>query len=239
MKKGFLDFLEAHSPDILCLQETKLQAHQVPELDIVYPWRYWHHAQRPGYSSTAVFCKHEPESVAQDFPADFEHNEGRVQTVRFKDFTVVNVYTPNSKPELERLQYRQQVWDPGFLRYVQGLSQEHPVLVCGDLNVAHQPIDLARPEDNRRSAGFTDEERAGFDHLVQAGFIDTFRHFYPDTTQAYSWWSYRGGARRRNVGWRIDYVLASQALEPALRDAFILPEVQGSDHAPVGLLFEI
>lgn len=230
--------MAAEGPDVVCLQEIKLQAEHVEELDIAYPWQFWNHAVKAGYSGTAVFSKKEPKAVFYDFPSAFEQTEGRVVTVVFEDYAVVNVYTPNSKAELERLEYRQTVWDPAFCDYVAGLAQTQPVLLCGDLNVAHEPIDLARPEENRRSAGFTDEERDGFKKLLEAGFVDSFRYFYPELRNAYSWWSYRAGARQRNIGWRIDYVLASQTLLPRVQEAFIRPNVLGSDHCPVGVVLE-
>ncbi len=235
LEKGFLGYVEQEAPDILCLQETKLQAHQIPQMELPYGYRFWNHAKKPGYSGTAVFCKEAPVSVTYDFPATFEQTEGRVITVRFPAFTLVNVYTPNSKAELERLDYRSQLWDPQFLAYVTHLQKDHPVVICGDLNVAHQPIDLARPDENTRSAGFTQEERSGFERLLHAGFIDTFRSLYPSQRDSYSWWSYRAGARKRNVGWRIDYFLST--LPP--KDAFIRPEVLGSDHAPVGMVLGV
>lgn len=244
MKKGFLDFVEAEDPDMLCLQETKAERGQV-ELDLPQYEEYWNSAERKGYAGTAIFTKTKPLSVAFGIGEEsntsledkFGHaeREGRVTTAEFDDFYLVTVYTPNAKRDLERLAYRHKAWDPLFLNYLKKLEKKKPVVVCGDFNVAHKEIDLARPKENVKNAGFTPEEREGFDHLVRAGFIDTFRELYPDQTDIYTWWSNFGGARARNVGWRIDYFCISPKLKTRLKDAFILPEVMGSDHCPVGI----
>ncbi len=233
-RKGFDDFLRRHDPDILCLQEVKATPEQA-ELP-AHPYQvYWNSAERKGYAGTATFTKQEPRSVQRGIgePAD---NEGRVLTLEFDDYFVVNCYTPNVRHDLSRLAYRQR-WDAAFRAYLKKLERRKPVIACGDFNVAHEEIDLARPRANRGHAGFTDEERAGFSALLAAGFVDTFRLFTSDGGH-YSWWSYRGKARERNVGWRIDYVIVSAALRHRVTSAFILPEVYGSDHCPVGITLE-
>lgn len=233
--KGFGDFVTAEKPDILCLQETKARAEQVtlpPELDGYHG--FWDEAQKPGYSGVAVFTREQPIDFKMGLGADEHDKEGRVLTLEYPDFHLVNVYTPNSQDGLRRLPYRL-TWDEAFRRHVAGLAKSKPVIFCGDLNVAHQEIDIARPKENRFSAGFSDEERASFTELLNAGFTDTFRHFYPDKKEAYSWWSFRGGARSRNVGWRIDYFGVSDAMMGRVKDAEILPHVTGSDHCPVGI----
>lgn len=234
-RKGFMDFLEAHSPDILCLQEIKAFDHQLPkEINPLNNYHsYFYSAQRPGYSGTAIYSRIKPKNILIGIGKEEHDTEGRVLTAEYDNYFLVNVYTPNAKPDLSRLDYRQ-VWDQEFLKYVKDLEQTKPVIVCGDLNVAHNEIDLARPEANRGCTGFTDEERAGIQNLLDAGYTDTFRHFHKMPEQ-YSWWSYRGGARRRNVGWRIDYFCASNALQKNLQDAYILSDIMGSDHCPVGL----
>jgi exodeoxyribonuclease III len=236
IKKDFLIALAQMQPDVLCIQETKAQDEQVitaiGALDHyhVYP----HSAVRPGYSGTAVFSRREPLSVVFGMDIDQHDQEGRVIAAEFEDFFIVTVYTPNSGDGLRRLDYREQ-WDRDFRKYMQQLEKTKPVIICGDLNVCHRPIDIARPEANyNKSAGYTQKEIDGLDNLLKAGYIDTFRHLYPDTVK-YSWWSFRAGARERNVGWRLDYFLASQALEGRIREAEILNEIYGSDHCPVVL----
>jgi len=234
LKKGLADFLATESPDVLCLQETKARPEQV-ELPLEFGSYHaeWNSARKPGYSGVAVFSREKPLSVAHGIGIEEHDTEGRVLTLEFSDFRLVNVYTPNAQNELRRLAYRM-TWDQAFRQYLIDLeAMGKPVIFCGDLNVAHQEIDLARPTQNRGSAGFSDEERLGFTQLVEAGFIDTFRHFHPDTEGAYSWWSYRAGARGNNIGWRIDYFGVSKSLEDRLDSASILPDVLGSDHCPV------
>ncbi len=233
LKKGFLDFVADADPDILCIQETKAQPDQV-ELDLPQYHAYWNSAEKKGYSGVLTFTKTEPLSVSTGMNIEKHDQEGRVLTLEFRDFYLVNVYTPNAKRELLRLDYRTREWDVDFLNYVKVLEKKKPVIFCGDLNVAHKEIDLANPRSNRRNAGFTDEERASFDNIVNAGFIDTFREFETGGGH-YSWWSYFGKAREKNVGWRIDYFCISPALRPQLKSAYILPEVFGSDHCPVGV----
>ncbi|HEX7260402.1 MAG TPA: exodeoxyribonuclease III, partial [Luteolibacter sp.] len=233
--KGFGDFVTTEKPEILCLQETKARPDQVtlpPELEGYYG--YWDSAQKPGYSGVAVFTREEPLDIRMGLGIDEHDQEGRVLTLEYPDFHLVNVYTPNSQDGLRRLPYRL-TWDEAFRRHVAALHLTKPVIFCGDLNVAHQEIDIARPKENRFSAGFSDEERASFGELLGAGFTDTYRHFYPDKKEAYSWWSFRGGARQRNVGWRIDYFGVSQPFMSRVKDAKILPHVLGSDHCPVGI----
>ncbi len=234
IKKGFEDFVALHDPDVLCLQETKAQPEQV-EIDLPrHPWQYWNWAEKKGYSGTAIFSKTEPIAVQKGIGIEEHDKEGRVLTAEFDDYYLVNVYTPNSKNELLRLDYRTQRWDVDFLAYCVQLQHSKPVIICGDLNVAHKEIDLKNPKSNRKNAGFTPEERARFDCILQDGFVDTFREFEsgPDF---YSWWSYRANARERNIGWRIDYFLASASLLPQLQSAAIHPDVHGSDHCPVSL----
>ena len=236
-KKGFEEFVARENPDVLCLQEVKAEQHQVA---LNLPFNYhtsWYSAEKKGYSGTAVFSKQTPLTVSYGIGEEEHDKEGRVITLEFGDHFLVNVYTPNSKDSLARLPYRHQIWDVKFLQHLKKLDQNKPVLCCGDLNVAHKEIDLARPNDNHFSAGFTDEEREGFENLVRAGFIDTFREFEKGGGH-YSWWSYRASARERNVGWRIDYWLISPKLRPRLKHAWIMPDVQGSDHCPVGMILE-
>lgn len=232
MRKNFAEFLSSEAPDILALQETKCT-----EADVVPAWpgysAVFNSAEKKGYAGTAVLSRVAPLSVTTGIGVGEHDREGRVVTAEFQDFFLVCVYVPNSQRELARLAYRQQ-WDRDFLTYLKGLERRKPVLCCGDLNVAHQPIDLARPKDNARTHGFTAEERAGFDSLVAAGFLDTFRQFEPEGGH-YTWWSPMAKARERNVGWRIDYFLASSVLQPRLKRAWILKDVTGSDHCPVGL----
>lgn len=229
--KGFRESFATLDADFFCLQETKMQAGQL-DLQFEGYESYWNYADKKGYSGTAIFTRQHPLSVRYGLGIDEHDHEGRVITLELEQFYLVTVYTPNSQEELRRLDYRME-WDDAFRRYLQQLDAEKPVLVCGDLNVAHREIDLKNPKSNRRNAGFTDEERGKFDLLLQAGFTDTFRHFYPDTEGAYSWWSYRFKAREKNAGWRIDYFLASERLRPLLTGAAIHNEIFGSDHCPV------
>lgn len=235
LNKGMADFVLSEDPDILCLQETKAREEQV-ELPLEFGAykTFWNSAEKPGYSGTAIFTKAAPLSCTSGFGIDEHDREGRVITMEYPDFHLVNVYTVNAQDGLRRLPYRLQ-WDAAFRQHLAKLAETKPVIFCGDLNVAHNEIDLARPAANRKSAGFSDEERASFTELLESGFIDSFRHLYPEKTAAYSWWSYRGGARQRNVGWRIDYFGLSPALLDRLDDASILPHVMGSDHCPVAI----
>jgi len=231
LKKGFLDFINDSNPDIICLQETKAHKEQVDINLDNYPFEYWNSAVKKGYSGTAIFSKKEPLNVIYDIGIEEHDQEGRVITVEFEDYYLVTVYTPNSKRELLRLAYRQE-WDAAFLKFVKKLEEEKPVIFCGDLNVAHKEIDLKNPKTNRRNPGFTDEERTSFDNIVDAGFIDTFREFNTDEGH-YTWWSYMFQARKKDIGWRIDYFCISKSLRLQLKDAYILKNVLGSDHAPV------
>lgn len=232
--KGFVDYLREESPDVICLQEIKVMPDQV-DRDWCDGYEvFWNSAERRGYSGTLVLTKRAPVGVEAGVGCAIGDAEGRLQTVEFDDFFLVNVYTPNAKGDLSRLDYRTQVWDPAFRRHVVGLSARKPVVFCGDLNVAHTEIDLANPKSNRKNAGFTDEERAAFGAHLDAGFIDTFRLFESGGGH-YSWWSYRAGARARNVGWRIDYVCVSESARDRVGNAFIRPQVMGSDHCPVGI----
>jgi len=231
--KGFLEFLENESPDIVLLQEVKAMRSQVEHDFESAGWEvHWNPAAKKGYSGVAILTRPPALSVALGIGIDEHDQEGRVLTLEFSDYYVVNVYTPNAQDGLRRLDYRM-AWDAAFLAYLKGLELRKPVIFAGDLNVAHQEIDLARPKENRKNAGFSDEERAGFDRIVDAGFVDTFRYLHPDEPDHYSWWSFRGGARERNVGWRIDYWCVSESLLPKVRHASILPQVMGSDHCPV------
>jgi len=238
IRKGFVEFIDEYKPDILCLQETKARPEQV-ELELPqYPHKFWNSAEKKGYSGTAVFSKIEPIDVINGLDIPLHDNEGRVITLEFPDYYLVNVYTPNSKRDLTRLEYRYKQWDPNFLSYICSLEKSKPAIFCGDLNVAHTEIDLANPKINKTTksslgnAGFTDKEREGFHNIVQKGYIDTFRVFNTETGN-YSWWSYRANARGRNIGWRIDYFCLSPKLRSVLKNAVILPKVMGSDHAPV------
>ena len=229
--KGFRDIFNELDADFFCLQETKLQEGQI---DLQFPGyeSYWDYAEKKGYSGTAIFTRHKPLSVARGLGIDAHDHEGRAVTLEFEQFYLVTAYVPNSQAGLRRLDYRM-TWEDDFRAYLKSLDERKPVVVCGDLNVAHQEIDLKNPKSNRRNAGFTDEEREKFSLLLEAGFTDTFRYFYPDKEDIYSWWSYRFKAREKNAGWRIDYFLASNRLQPQLRSAAIHTEIFGSDHCPV------
>jgi len=231
--KGFVETFKALDADFFCLQETKMQAGQL-DLAVEGYRSYWNYADKKGYSGTAIFTRHEPVAVTTGMGIDEHDHEGRVITLEMPSFYLVTCYAPNSQDGLRRLDYRM-TWEDAFRHYLTQLDAVKPVIVCGDLNVAHQEIDLKNPKTNRRNAGFTDEERDKMTQLLQAGFIDTWRHFNPNVTDVYSWWSYRFHAREKNAGWRIDYFLASQRLEPQLLDAKIHTEVMGSDHCPVEL----
>ena len=233
MEKGFLVFFNKADADIFCLQETKLQAGQI-SLELPGYYQYWNYAQKKGYSGTAMFTKKEPLYVSYGIGMQEHDTEGRVITAEFEDRYVVTVYTPNSQEELKRLSYRMQ-WEEDFLKYLKKLEEKKPVIFCGDLNVAHKEIDLKNPKTNKKNAGFTQEERSCFDKVLESGFIDTFRYFYPDQEGIYSWWSYRFQARAKNAGWRIDYFLVSESLKDKLEDAVIHTQVTGSDHCPVEL----
>lgn len=233
VQKGFLEFFQEVDADIFCIQESKMQEGQL-DLEIPGYYQYWNYAEKKGYSGTAIFTKQEPISVQYGIGMEEHDHEGRVITLEFDDFYMVTVYTPNSQDELKRLSYRMQ-WETDFLAYLKNLETKKPVIFCGDLNVAHREIDLKNPKTNRKNAGFTDEERQKFTEVLEAGFIDTFRHFYPDAEGIYSWWSYRFSARAKNAGWRIDYFCVSECLKDRLVDARILTEVMGSDHCPVEL----
>lgn len=232
--KGFLEYFKEADADIFCVQETKLQEGQI-DLEPEGYHQYWNYAKKKGYSGTAVFTKKEPLSVAYGIGIEEHDQEGRVITLEFEDFYFITVYVPNSQNELKRLDYRLK-WEDDFLAYVKRLEGKKPVIYCGDLNVAHQEIDLKNPKTNRKNAGFTDEERAKFSAVLDSGMIDTFRYFYPDATGIYSWWSYRFKAREKNAGWRIDYFVVSESLKKRLVDAKIHTEVMGSDHCPVELV---
>ena len=234
VNKGFMDIFKDLNADIVCLQEIKLQEGQI-ELELEGYFDFWNYAEKKGYSGTAVFTRESPLSVSYGMGIEEHDREGRVITLEFDRFYLVNVYTPNSKRGLERLDYRMR-WEDDFRSYLLGLKQQKPVIMCGDLNVAHKEIDLKNPKSNKKSAGFTDEERNKMTELIESGFIDTFRFFYPDKEEAYSWWSNFAKSSERNVGWRIDYFIASDSLKDELSDAFICPEYMGSDHCPVGLV---
>ena len=231
--KGFLDFFKEIDADIFCIQESKLQQGQI-ELPLEGYHQYWNYAEKKGYSGTAMFCKSEPQSVTYGIGIDEHDHEGRVITAEFPSYYVVTCYTPNSQNELRRLDYRMR-WEDDFLAYIKSLDEKKPVILCGDLNVAHREIDLKNPKTNRKNAGFTDEERGKMTALLESGFTDTYRYFYPDAEGVYSWWSYRFRAREKNAGWRIDYFITSQSLNDRLKAASIHTEVFGSDHCPVEL----
>ena len=232
--KGFLDFFRQADADVFCLQETKLQAGQL-ELDLPGYYQYWNYAEKKGYSGTALFTRQEPLSVTYGIGIPEHDREGRVITAEFPDYYVVTCYTPNSQNELARLDYRME-WEDAWLGYLKGLEERKPVIFCGDLNVAHQEIDLKNPKTNRKNAGFTDPEREKFTRLLEAGFVDTYRYFYPQQEGVYSWWSYRFKAREKNAGWRIDYFCVSEVLRSRLESAAIHTEILGSDHCPVELV---
>ncbi len=236
--KGFAEFFDFHRPDILCLQEIKVFPHQI---ELLLPAGYevfWNSAMRAGYAGTAVITRLKPLAASTGLGSSGDDPEGRLQTLEFERFYLVNVYTPNSKRDLSRLAYREREWDPAFLQHLLALERSKPVVFCGDFNVAHREIDLANPKSNRRNAGFTDEERKGFDNIVRAGFLDTFREFEKGGGH-YTWWSYQSNARARNIGWRIDYWCISPLLRPCLRAAGIHPDIMGSDHCPVSIELDV
>lgn len=233
LSKGFEDFFNTADADIFCIQETKMHPDQA-EIGLIGYEKYWNSAVKKGYSGTAIFTRITPLSVTYGLNIEEHDQEGRIITLEFENFFLVNVYTPNSKRELLRLDYRMR-WEDEFRTYLITLNQSKPVIICGDINVAHQEIDIKNPKTNRRNAGFTDEERDKMTALLEAGFTDTFRHIYPDKIDAYTWWSYMMNARARNIGWRIDYFLVSNTLKEAIKEATIYPDVMGSDHCPIGL----
>ena len=236
VQKGFLEFFKEVDADIFCIQESKLQEGQI-NLELEGYYQYWNYAERKGYSGTAIFTKVKPLTVSYGINIEEHDKEGRVITLEFDDYYVITVYTPNSQNELARLDYRMK-WEDDFRNYLKSLERNKPVILCGDLNVAHKEIDLKNPSTNRKNAGFTDEEREKFSTLLNSGFIDTFRYFYPDLTGSYSWWSYRFNARKNNAGWRIDYFVVSEALKDKLVSAKIHTEIFGSDHCPVELVIK-
>lgn len=233
MNKGFMDFFRDVNADIFCIQESKMQKEQANFTFDGY-YDFWNSAEKKGYSGTLILSREKPVSVGYDMGIEHHDKEGRIITAEFQKFYLVNVYTPNSKSELERLGYRQE-WEDDFRAFLLNLAKKKGVIICGDLNVAHTEIDLKNPKTNRRNAGFTDEERAKMTELLESGFIDSYRYFYPDKKDAYTWWSYFGKAREKNVGWRIDYFLLSKNLESNLKSASIYPQILGSDHCPVGI----
>ena len=233
LKKGFAESFKQLDADIFCIQETKCQPEQI-ELEFEGYTSYWNSAEKKGYSGTAIFTKQKPLNVTYGIGIEEHDKEGRVITLEFEKFYMVDIYTPNSKRELERLDYRQ-IWEDVIRKYLLKLNETKPVIMCGDLNVAHKEIDLKNPKTNRHNAGFTDEERQKMTELLDAGFTDSFRYLYPDKENAYSWWSYMGHAREKNVGWRIDYFIVSKSIEKQIKEAKIYPEIMGSDHCPVGL----
>ena len=237
LNKGFLDFFNEEKADIFCIQETKMQEGQA-ELKLEGYYQYWNSAEKKGYSGTAIFTKIKPLNVSYGIGIEEHDKEGRVITLEFDKFYMVNVYTPNSKRELERLEYRM-VWEDEFRRYLLKLNETKPVIMCGDLNVAHKEIDLKNPKTNRHNAGFTDEERNKMTELLNSGFTDSFRYLYPEKENIYSWWSYMFHAREKNAGWRIDYFIVSKLIETKIKEAKIYTEILGSDHCPVGLEIKI
>ncbi len=237
LKKGFLDYVKEENPDILCLQETKAHPDQVDKCLEEYPYHYWNSAVKKGYSGTAIFSKIKPATVTYGIGIEEHDQEGRIITSEYEHFILINVYTPNSKEELKRLEYRQG-WDKLFLAHMKKMEKKKPVIVCGDLNVAHKEIDIARPKENRRNAGFTDEERYGMQQYIDNNFIDTFREFNTEGGN-YTYWNQRFNARKNNTGWRIDYFLLSKSLRAKLKDAFIRMNILGSDHCPVGILLDL
>ncbi|ACD22849.1 MULTISPECIES: exodeoxyribonuclease III [Clostridium] len=236
VKKGFIDILKESNADIFCVQESKLQEGQI-DLNLEGYYDYWNYAEKKGYSGTAVFSKEKPLNISLGIGIEEHDKEGRVLTLEFEEFYLVNVYTPNSQQKLARIDYRM-AWENDFRSYLNELNKAKPVIVCGDLNVAHKEIDLKNPKNNRNNAGFSDEEREKFGELLKSGFIDTYRYFYPDKEGAYSWWSYRFNARANNAGWRIDYFLVSKDFEDRLVDAKIHTQIEGSDHCPVELIIK-
>ena len=233
LTKGFEDVFKKMDADIFCLQETKCQPDQI-NLEFEGYTSYWNSAEKKGYSGTAIFTKQKPINVTYGIGIEEHDKEGRVITLEFEKFYMVDIYTPNSRRELERLEYRQ-IWEDEIRKYLLKLNETKPVIMCGDLNVAHKEIDLKNPKTNRHNAGFTDEERNKMTELLDSGFTDTFRYLYPEKENAYSWWSYMGHAREKNVGWRIDYFIVSKSIEKQIKEAKIYPEIMGSDHCPVGL----
>ncbi len=236
VKKGFLDYFKKVDAHILCIQESKVQAGQI-DLELEGYYQYWNYAEKKGYSGTAIFTKQEPITVLYGLGIEEHDNEGRVITLEFEDFHIVNVYTPNSQRGLARLDYRMR-WEDSFREYIKDLDKKKPVIICGDLNVAHNEIDLKNPESNRKNAGFSDEEREKFTQFLQSGFIDTYRYFYPDKEGAYTWWTYMFNARENNIGWRIDYFCVSERLKDRLVSADIHSDILGSDHCPVELVIK-
>ena len=237
LQKGFTDFFHCEDADFFCLQETKLQAGQI-ELDLPGYQQYWNYAQKKGYSGTAIFARTEPISVVLGIGVAELDDEGRVITLEYPDFYLVTCYTPNAQRELARIGHRMK-WEKAFAEYVTALDEKKPVIICGDLNVAHKEIDLKNPSSNRGNAGFSDEERACFSSLLESGFTDTFRYLHPDETGAYTWWSYMFNARQNNAGWRIDYFLVSNRIAEKIRQAPIFKDIMGSDHCPVGLELDL
>lgn len=233
VQKGFLDYFKETDADIFCIQESKMQEGQL-QLELDGYFQYWNYAEKKGYSGTAIFTKNEPISVKYGMGIDKHDTEGRVITLEFDNFYMVTVYTPNSQNELARLDYRME-WEEDFKKYLKKLDESKPVIVCGDMNVAHKEIDLKNPKTNRKNAGFTDEEREKFSLLLDSGFVDTFRHLYPEKENIYSWWSYRFQARSKNAGWRIDYFLVSKSLKECIKEAEIHTDIMGSDHCPIEL----
>lgn len=236
VNKGFVEYFKESDADIFCIQESKMQEGQL-ELDLEGYYQYWNFAKRKGYSGTAVFTKTKPISVVNGMGIEEHDGEGRLITLEYEGFYLITVYTPNTQSELARLPYRLE-WEDAFREYINNLDAKKPVIICGDMNVAHKEIDLKNPKSNRKNAGFTDEEREKFTKLLDSGFIDTFRYFYPDREEIYSWWSYRFSARAKNAGWRIDYFLTSERLKDKLSQAAINTEVLGSDHCPVELFLD-
>lgn len=236
LEKGFLEYVKSADADIFCIQESKMQAGQAV-VDLPGYYQYWNYAEKKGYSGTAMFTKEEPVSVTYGLGVEEHDHEGRVITAEFEDYYVVTCYTPNSQDGLKRLDYRMR-WEDAFRTYLKTLEEKKPVVFCGDLNVAHREIDLKNPKTNRRNAGFTDEERGKFTELLAAGFVDTYRYFYPDQEGIYSWWSYRFSARAKNAGWRIDYFCVSEALKDRLVSADIHTDIMGSDHCPVEIVIK-
>lgn len=236
MGKGFMEFFQKEDADIFCIQETKVQEGQV-SLPLEGYYQYWNYAQKKGYSGVAIFTKVKPVSVSYGIGIEEHDNEGRVITLEFDSYYVVTVYTPNSQRGLTRLEYRMK-WEDEFLKYLKLLEKSKPIIVCGDLNVAHKEIDLKNPQSNRKNAGFTDEERSKFDNYISNGLVDTYRYLYPDKTGVYSWWSYMFNARQNNAGWRIDYFVVSDSIKGQVKDALVYSEIMGSDHCPVGIILE-